>query len=82
MTAGVVTVDHGDLFPAAGVAGGPAALVALDREEVVGAAFAQVGGVGVLGVESVGGDDSSGEVDIVDLVEQGLELGDFVGVIA
>jgi hypothetical protein len=57
---------------------GLTALVVLDREEVVGAALVQVGGVGVLGVESIGGDDRPREVGIVDLVEQGLELGDFV----
>jgi len=79
VAAGVVTVDDGDLFPGQPVElAGLTALVVLDREEVVGAAFAQVGGVGVLGVESIGGDDRPGEVGIVDLVGQGLELGDFV----
>jgi hypothetical protein len=79
VAARVVTVDHRDLFPGQPVElAGLTALVVLDREEVVGAAFAQVGGVGVLGVESIGGDDRPGEVGIVDLVEQRLELGDFV----
>lgn len=79
VAAGVVTVDHGDLFPGQPVElAGLTTLVVLDCEEVVGAAFVQVGGVGVLGVESVGGDDRPGEVHVVDLVEQGLELGDLV----
>lgn len=76
---GVVTVNHGDLLPGRVVElAGLTALVVLDREEVVGAALSQVGGVGVLGVESIGGDDRPGEVGIVDLVEQGRELGDLV----
>jgi hypothetical protein len=51
---GVVAVDHGDLFPGLPVElAGLTALVVLDREEVVGAAFVQVGGMGVLGVEGV-----------------------------
>jgi hypothetical protein len=55
---GVVAVDHGDLFPGQPVElAGLTALVVLDREEVVGAAFVQVGGMGVLGVEGIGGDD-------------------------
>jgi hypothetical protein len=50
------------------------ALVVPDREEVGGAAFVQVGEVRAPDVDSIGGDDDSGEVCVVDLVEQGLEL--------
>lgn len=72
-------MDHGDLIPGQPVElASLTALVVLDREEVVGAALVQVGGLSVLGVESIGGDDRPREVSIVDMVEQGLELGDFV----
>lgn len=53
---------------------GLTALAVPEREEVVGAAFVQVGDVRALDVDSIGGDDDSGEVRVVDLVEQGLEL--------
>ena len=77
---GVVAVDDGDLLPGQRVelAGLPA-LVVLDGQQVVGAAFVQVGGVVALGVEGIGGDDGPGEIGVVDLVEQGCELGYFVG---
>jgi hypothetical protein len=31
------------------------------------------------GVQGIGGDNRPGEVDVVDLIEQGRELGNFVG---
>lgn len=70
VAARVVTLDRGDLLP-----GRPVelscltALVGLDRQEVVSAAFVQVGGVGVLGVERIGGDDGPGGVGVVDLIK-------------
>ncbi|ODA73932.1 hypothetical protein APS67_001858 [Streptomyces sp. AVP053U2] len=80
VAAGVVAVDDGDLLPGQGVElTGLAALVVLDGQQVVGAAFVQVGGVVALGVEGIGGHDRPLEVGVVDLVEEGLELGDFVG---
>lgn len=71
----VITVDHEDLVPGQFVGlTGLTALVVPEREEVVGATFVQVGDVRALDVDSIGGDDDSGEVCVVDLVEQGLEL--------
>jgi hypothetical protein len=68
----VVVVNHGDLLPGQSVElAGPAA--------VVGATFVQVGGVVAWGVQGIGGDNRPGEVGVVDLIEQGCELGNFVG---
>jgi len=47
---------------------GLAPLVVLDGQQVVGAAFVQVGGVVSLGVEGIGGDDGPREICVVDLV--------------
>ena len=48
----------------------------LDDQQVVRAAPVQVGGVGVLGVQRVRGDDRIGDLDAV---QQRGEQGDFVG---
>nr|WP_028799965.1 hypothetical protein [Streptomyces sp. 142MFCol3.1] len=66
VASGVVVVDHGDLLPGQGVElTGLAALVVLDGQQVVSAAFAQVGGVVALGVEGIGGNDHSREIRVV-----------------
>lgn len=50
----VVAVDHGNVLPGQGMElAGLAPLVVLDGQQVVGAAFVQVGGVVALGVEGV-----------------------------
>ena len=53
-----------------------AGLVALDDQQVVRAAPGQVGGVGALGVQRIGGDDRAGDVDAV---QQRGEHGNLVG---
>lgn len=45
----------------------------------MGATFVQVGGVVAWGGRGIGGDDRPGEVGVVDLIEQGRELVNVVG---
>jgi hypothetical protein len=52
-------------------------LVAFDGQDPVGAAFGEVGDVVALAVQCVDGDH--GVAQVADLVEQGLEAGDLVG---
>jgi hypothetical protein len=59
-----------------GELGVQAGLVALDDQQVVRAAPGQVGGVLTLGVQSIGGDDRTGDVQAV---QQLGEQGDLVG---
>ena len=52
-------------------------LVAFDGQDPVGAAFGEIGDVIALAVQCVDGDH--GVAQVAELVEQGLEAGDFVG---
>ena len=76
----VVAVDHGNLLPGQGVElTGLAALVVLDGQQVVSAAFAQVGGVVALGVEGIGGNDHPREIRVRRSGRGEVRAGDFVG---
>lgn len=71
---GSLHVGQGNLLPGQG--GQPLVqpwAVALDIDQVVGAACAQVGGVGGHGVQGIGGDERILELVVVELVEQGME---------
>ena len=59
-------MGDGNLPPGqGGELGVQAGLVALDGEQVIRAASGQIGGVGALGMQRVGGDDSPGDIDAV-----------------
>lgn len=77
---GALVVVEGDLLP--GQAADPVeqcGVVGLDLGDVVGAAGTEVGAVGVLSVQGIGGDHGAGEIDAV---QQGLEGGDFVALVS
>jgi hypothetical protein len=77
MAAFPLVVGHRHVAPGhSGELGVQAGLVALDDKQVVRAALVQVGGVAVLGVQGIGGDD--GPCDVHPVQQRG-EHGNFVG---
>jgi hypothetical protein len=76
MAAFPLVVGHRQVAPGqGGELGAQAGLVALDDQQVVRVAAVQVFGVGMLGVQSVGGDDRAGDLDLVhQRCEQGISL--------
>jgi hypothetical protein len=75
-----LVVVEGDLLPGrAADAVEQCGVVGLDLGDAVGAAGTEVGAVGVLSVQGIGGDHGAGESDAV---QQGLEGGDFVALVS